>query len=159
MFKSPKECQASLDYLSPLQGIIGNDHFCCWIQRKSAKSVEISYRASWPGITCSEIVAREISRRFSVVRFGAGSVGWYSNKEWKCSDGNCLSSLKLYGEQTTWANWIKNFKLEWDYSVQMSLQKGFLPDADVLLHKLREIETFVVEAFTKLDSKVAQITD
>jgi len=158
MLKSPKECNRAVSYLGGnmtiLEGKVG-----WWPTRKSAKAIEVDYNANHLSSSGAYYVAREIAKRFAVTRIGASSVGWYPDKEWEPSTDR-LACCNRYGSQyKSWADWIKDYKLEFDHSY-WSARKHNMGDMAVYLKETAtKIETEVVALFEKVDEAAGEAPD
>lgn len=149
MFKSPKERERaerflggspdiSIEVVSPFSGKTLSAF--CSPDTKSAKVLSIGYSANWICRFLSDLVSREITRRFDVRRIGADSVGWYPDKEW-LADG--LHTPKSdYGPYTTWVAWMKDYRIEWDRMISEEERPMF----DL-------IEAQIITLFEKLDKE------
>lgn len=151
LFKSPKEARRAELFLAPLGGEVGiNGKFGCWLTWKGAKRLEIGVSAGSYRSEVHNFVQREICRRFDVRKIGSDSVGWYPDSDFVA--GVTVGTAE-YGYKS-WAVWAKDFKPEWGYSLQKKeywSPDRFEEDYAQAINYLKEIETFVVSQFDKLD--------
>lgn len=154
MFKSPKERERAERFLSSLEGgeidieVSLPDREepldCgCYLDTcftSKAKSLAVSYSFNWADSFVATIVAREITRRFDVRRIGTDAVGWYPDNEWLTEGPR--SAKSDYGAYTTWAAWMKDYRIEWSRMIDVDERPTFAL-----------IEAQVVALFQRLDEK------
>lgn len=142
-FKSVKEAARVKEFLAPLNGAIETPENYCGLRWTRPCKLEVSY--SFGGLNDGEFatfICREIARRFSVVRIGADSVGWYTDDNWSSLDAR--GAPARYGTYSKWAEWLKDYRAEWAHDVR------FEPSA---IAEVRRIEAAAVEVFKGLDKE------
>lgn len=146
--KSAKEAERLKDYLGDMTSMGVEGQYGWWFEWSGKKKIEIGYSMGMWSSEGAAIVCREIAKRFEIKRIGADSTGWYEDSDWE-SDGE-HSSRALYGDFTSWADWMENYDLEWSMTYRMFQRHGDHWARE--LEGLRELEAFVVGEFEKLDA-------
>lgn len=145
-FSSKAEANRFRSYLGDTEEIGVDGKYGWWFEWKGNR-FEVGYSLGGMSSEGAALVCREIARRFNVVRIGADSVGWYSDKE-IAED----TEDPVYKDYSTWAAWIKDYKIEWSHTYQVNRRmweqygEGLYDDS-----RWRGMEEFIVAEFTRLD--------
>jgi hypothetical protein len=115
LLKSTKEADRLKAYLGDTGfGVEGLGS--CWLDWTSLRRLELGYSFGG-GAANSEIAllaGREIAKRFTVIRIGSDSTGWYKDEDWDSDDPE--GAKTHYGPLLNWVEWIKAYRREFSYA-------------------------------------------